>query len=226
MDTYCENDSSTHSQLENEDFGFMDENDKMDEGGNINDEHQLAVMSPHVSSALCALGGQRQYFGGLAVAPLSCVSKQLAHSSLSHEEVMKLRSIMRFSIEYHNPLVVHVEHAACSSPIKEFTNTSSECFDWLYTIIVAISAESLDSQQVLTCCHGFRRLYIRLAELEGPCKEQVKSTTLKQSISAVQGQMKDFLSLVEASILPNVSSNHDGATPRSDLENDTIDSNI
>lgn len=24
MDTYCENDNDTHSELENEDFGFMD----------------------------------------------------------------------------------------------------------------------------------------------------------------------------------------------------------
>ena len=218
MDAYYENDSSVHSQFVNEDFGF--------EGSNKTDEDQVTVMSPHASSALRALGGQRQYFGGLAVAPLSCLSKQLSHSSLSHEEVMKIRSIMRFSIEYHNPLVVHSEHLACSSPVKQFTNTSSECFDSLYAIIVAISAESMDSQQVLARCHCFRRAYIRLTELERVGKEHVKCATLKQSISAVQGQMKDFLSLIEASILPNVSSNHDGPTKKKDLENDTIDSNI
>ena len=42
-----------------------------------------------------------------------------------------------------------------------------------------------------------------LAEQKGLAMEEVDGGTLKQSISAVQGQMQDFVSLMEASILPN-----------------------
>lgn len=150
------------------------------------------------------LGGSRQYFGGLAVAPLTSLSSQLSHSSLSDQDVMKLRSIMRFSIEYHNPLVVHSENLVLSSPVKQFTDIASACFGVLHSIILALSVNPIDNGQLVSLCDDFRRMAEKLADLETLAKKQVERSTLEQSISAVHGQMKDFISMIDDSILPSV----------------------
>jgi hypothetical protein len=179
------------------------EHDFIDLESNVEHAGDKSSSSLGQSPSHALLGGRHQYFGGLAVAPITAISC----GCLSTEDVMKLRSIMRFSIEYHNPLVIYSDHLPPSNPIKQFTETASACFDVIYKIILAISAHSLDSGEVIVLCNYFRRLESKLAELEDEAKQQVEGTTLlKQSAGAVQGQMKDFISLMEASILPNLAS--------------------
>lgn len=161
--------------------------------------------SPGQSPLYTLLGGHGQYFGGLAVAPLATLSKKLSQSGLSAEDVMKLRSIMRFSIEYHNPLVVYSEQLPPSSLAKQYTEAASECFNILYQIITVISGDRVNNHQVSALYDDFRRVERKLAKLEGPAKQEVEGICLKQSITAVHGQMKDFISLVDGSFNPSSS---------------------
>lgn len=151
-----------------------------------------------------ALGGHQQQFGGLAVVPLTTLQRKLASSPLSELEVMKLRSIMRFSIEYHNPLVVHSQNLATFHPVKQFTELASECFRVLHDIVVAISVDNIDTSIVTDLFDEFQQTHKQLVDLEEAAKEQVECTTLRQSISAVRGEMEDFAALMNDSILPNL----------------------
>lgn len=183
-------------KMEGEDYGFL---------AALSDiEEEYGTMDYCVQEDVPPSLGGRQYFGGLAVAPLTTLTRTLSNSPLSEEDVMKLRSIMRFSIEYHNALVVHSQNLAALNPVKQFTLTASECFGVVYNIIVAISANDLDASLVAQLCDDFQQAQTRLDALEAMAKEQVECATLKQSIKAVQGQMKDFVVLMHDSILPNL----------------------
>lgn len=182
---------------EDDDYSFISiESDTDQETGSSDEKANTALMSLSTN----ALGGQQPLFGGLAVAPLALLQKQLVDAPLSEQDVMKLRSIMRFSIEYHNPLVVHSQNLSPLDPVKQFVDAATECFQVLHDIVVALST---DSTNVNSIVNQFRHAQNRLAALEDAATEQVQdSTTLTQSIHAVRGQMDDFTALMEESILP------------------------
>jgi len=187
------------SQSEDADYGFLAVTSDIEDDNESGDSVSDVTTKPSNE-----LGGNCQYFGGLAVAPLTSLMRKLSSSPLSEEDVMKLRSIMRFSIEYHNPLVVHSQNLPAFSPTKQFAETASECFQVLYKIIVALSETNMDASLVAELCDNFRLAHQSLVALKDQAKEEVDCTTLRQSISAVQGQMKDFATLIQDSILPNL----------------------